>query len=222
MKNHSFVLNIADFVAVNNSVNIYWTDTQNRFVYSNDHLVKMLGELSNAKSIDEYINKPLRDVLPHNWIDVVYAENNLVLETRKVHQFLNKALFLDNRCIVFITTKMPYYDNDNQLAGVFGISHLIADYNIEAIKHTSLTPRECDCIALLIKGKTAAEIAKLLDISARTVESYLNNAKIKLQCDTKSTLIEKAYELGLSTLTTETTSEPFEQGIFLPKDRKDK
>lgn len=57
--------------------------------------------------------------------------------------------------------------------------------NAQGIK---LTQREVSCVSYLLQNKTAQETADLMNISRRTVESYLENIKIKLDCDTKSEL----------------------------------
>ena len=42
-------------------------------------------------------------------------------------------------------------------------------------------------------GKTAKETADALDISFRTVESYFENMKAKLHCETKRDLFQYAF-----------------------------
>ncbi len=51
------------------------------------------------------------------------------------------------------------------------------------------TKRECQCMLLLLKGKTMKEAGVMLNLSARTVEYYVKNMKFKLECRTKSELI---------------------------------
>lgn len=46
-----------------------------------------------------------------------------------------------------------------------------------------LTPREKEVVSLVIEGKTNKEIAKVLDISFRTVEKYRAGAMLKLEVD---------------------------------------
>jgi DNA-binding CsgD family transcriptional regulator len=55
----------------------------------------------------------------------------------------------------------------------------------------SLTPRENECISYLVLGFTAKEVGKVLNLSHRTVEQYINNVKIKLGCTYRSELIRK-------------------------------
>lgn len=59
-----------------------------------------------------------------------------------------------------------------------------------------LTERECECVFLLIRGKTAKEIAGLLSLSKRTVESYIENIKNKMNCQNKVEILVKAISNG--------------------------
>lgn len=62
----------------------------------------------------------------------------------------------------------------------------------EVAKAASLSPRERQCLKLLIDGKSSKETALLLGLSARTVESYFENIKNKLSCWTKQDLFSMA------------------------------
>lgn len=64
----------------------------------------------------------------------------------------------------------------------------------------SLSQREKECLKQLTLGKTAKETAILLCLSHRTIEHYLENAKLKLSIWNKRELFSKAEslnELGL-------------------------
>lgn len=60
-----------------------------------------------------------------------------------------------------------------------------------------LTSREIDILKCLLQGCTAKEIGLELEISYRTVESYINALKLKLRCNKKSELIGFCIKLGL-------------------------
>lgn len=60
-----------------------------------------------------------------------------------------------------------------------------------------LTSRETECLFLLVRGKSAKEIAQFLEISPRTVEEYIENIKSKLRVSSRSEIIAKAVEKGL-------------------------
>lgn len=64
------------------------------------------------------------------------------------------------------------------------------------LKNIYLTKREAQCLTALIDGFTAKEIGKLLGISYRTVQNYLEDVKQKLSCHTRSSLVTKAHDSG--------------------------
>lgn len=59
-----------------------------------------------------------------------------------------------------------------------------------------LSLRETQCLACLILGMTAKQIAKTLLLSPRTVESYLKQIKNKFNCVYKHQIIIKALSHG--------------------------
>lgn len=59
-----------------------------------------------------------------------------------------------------------------------------------------LSRREKECLALAFDGETAADSAKTLDCSERTVTYHLANAMRKLQVDSKLAAIERACWYG--------------------------
>jgi DNA-binding CsgD family transcriptional regulator len=61
----------------------------------------------------------------------------------------------------------------------------------------TLSKREAECLVLLLKGKTAKEMGKILKISAKSAESYLDKVKSKVKCYTRSQLFDKAIRGGL-------------------------
>lgn len=60
----------------------------------------------------------------------------------------------------------------------------------------SLTQREMECLFYSLRGKTAKEIGRLLNISQKTVEAHVEHIKHKFKCYSKPELISKAIELG--------------------------
>lgn len=63
-------------------------------------------------------------------------------------------------------------------------------------KYTGIafTRRESECMVQMLKGKTISKVATTLKLSPRTVEFYLKKMKNKLECRTKSELIEKVLD----------------------------
>lgn len=59
-----------------------------------------------------------------------------------------------------------------------------------------LTPRESICLFYILRGKNNKEIALILGISQRTVEAHVTKVKNKLQCHSRSQLIEDSLTKG--------------------------
>lgn len=59
-----------------------------------------------------------------------------------------------------------------------------------------ITRREAECLAWVARGKTDWEIAQILGISDRTVESHINNARQKTGADTRAQAIMEAWSRG--------------------------
>jgi two-component system response regulator NreC len=60
-----------------------------------------------------------------------------------------------------------------------------------------LTPREIEILKLIAKGHTNKEIAELLSLSLRTVETHRSNLRTKLQMDSRAELVRYAARQGL-------------------------
>ena len=61
----------------------------------------------------------------------------------------------------------------------------------ETLPKLDLSQRQLQCAHLLLQGQSGKEMAASLNLSVRTVESYLENMKIKLACRNKADLIIK-------------------------------
>lgn len=213
-----YYLHTADFFEINTDCNIYCYNLDNQIIAANRHLLDMYKALMGYQSDDDILMKNPLIALPHKGLEVIITENMKVIKTGKAHQFLNRVNFNNKKVFIFVTVKAPMYDNNNKIAGVFGISHLLSIYDINGQIPEKITPRERICLMQLIRGKTSKQIADSLKLSIRTIEFYINNIKNKLACKSKSELIMKIYELGLSTMSEITTSEPFKHGVFIPEE----
>lgn len=66
----------------------------------------------------------------------------------------------------------------------------------DTLMGTDLTNRESECLFFILRGKSCKTIARILEISPKTVEYYIDQLKYKMNCVTKSDLIEQALRLG--------------------------
>jgi DNA-binding CsgD family transcriptional regulator len=88
--------------------------------------------------------------------------------------------------LIFEKTKSNIFDLEKQG------SYLIDSTN----QDITLTHRQHDCLFFLLRGKSYKEIALILDISPRTIETHIEQLKIKFHCRTKAQLCEAAIEKG--------------------------
>lgn len=86
--------------------------------------------------------------------------------------------------------------------------HLLATYLHEAVRRVSdvvgpddgknhLSERERECLRWVADGKTSWEIAKLINVSERTVNFHLKNAAVKLDVFNRQHAVVKAVLKGL-------------------------
>jgi DNA-binding NarL/FixJ family response regulator len=61
----------------------------------------------------------------------------------------------------------------------------------------NLSSQETKCAKHILTGLTAKEIGRQLELSPRTVESYIENIKIKLLCQNKTQLILVLAKMSL-------------------------
>lgn len=59
-----------------------------------------------------------------------------------------------------------------------------------------LSPREKECLQLLIENKSAKETGDALGLSYRTIEYYFENIKNKLSCSSKQEVLQRAKNLA--------------------------
>ncbi len=87
--------------------------------------------------------------------------------------------------------KQPISSDENENIQKFLSSTPIQRFffNIEG-QDIGLSPQEFKTLAWLSRGKSAKEVGKLLNISQRTVESYLENIKSKAEVNSRSRLID--------------------------------
>lgn len=57
----------------------------------------------------------------------------------------------------------------------------------------SLSYRETQCLELILQNKIAKEIANFLNLTTRTVETYIDHLKRKLNCHSKSEIMVKFF-----------------------------
>lgn len=201
--------------------NIYFINTESYIVNINEFTV-----ISNGfYSAEDAIGRTVSDITSKEHALRLLSNDKTILNDNKMKLIDETFNRNDGLLVNAFSIKMPWYDNNHKILGIFGYSILgntgpkYAAYiakslglNNIAIKlekltltiveakidHIQLTARQTECIYFLIRGKSTKEIGKILNLSSRTIETYLDNIKHKLKCQNTAELIEKAIDSGFS------------------------
>ncbi len=153
-----------------------------------------------------------------------YEEDKLVLKENKKINVFCFGYYADGRSHAFLGEKFPIKNKKNEVIGVgwssIDVSNLnMINFGLILAKQNSrysakfkknqftfiikddhpgiqLTPRQKECLFYILRGKTTKSIAAKLNLSAKTIETHIDNIKTKFKCHSKSALIEKAIDLG--------------------------
>ncbi len=93
------------------------------------------------------------------------------------------------------------YMRDVQLVALSAHERLLALAGAtSAARFVPLSPRESECLKWAATGKTIEDTATILSLSERVVRGYLDSARQKLDCVTKTQTAVRALQLGLISL----------------------
>lgn len=202
--------------------NIYWKNREGYYLGCNDAMAACVNLNSRynivEKNLYDLVKKENADQVAINDIKVMNDNKALCLvETGYYDDGINDVL------IPFLSIKTPMLNSDGNVNGLLGFSinlEMLDSSNLSAfmaclnmsqdsvnafqelkrfysnttVNGIKLSQRELECINYIYRGKTAKEIARLLNISRRTVESHISHIKAKLNCRTKAELLDKLIE----------------------------
>ena len=191
-----------------------------KFLFASDATVQIMGYRSKDQVFGTtYANMRCKAAESS---ETFHNENMHVLQTNRPIKIITYQCFANNDWKMLITEKLPIHNQEKKPIGVFG--HFIDVSNAKLIdlgrfltksdsnrfkrnqfsyilndsyEDLKISIRQSECLFLLLRGKSAQAIADILGLSLRTVEGYINEMKIKLNCANKSELIEHAISAGL-------------------------
>ncbi len=195
---------------------IGWKDTTFRYLGCNSNLTKIL----KLKHTNKIIGAMDNDLLGCTEKLFQFHKNNdeLALNGQTVKYIHKSAPPYDGSFFYFI--KKPIIDRDNNITGLIfhciefikntffeklhqadkknyssdmSPSHYQIDKNDDPFK---LSTRELECLFCILRGMTAKQIGERIQLSKRTIESYIENIKNKFGCRTKSELFDSAINKG--------------------------
>lgn len=132
------------------------------------------------------INVPEIEVTKEKVADILVTESRLNDRNGKCIGLVGSYIDITGKQLV---KKSGYYNKVEKRY------YLGADFGNEY-----LTIREIEVLKRLLLGYTAAQAGASLKISPKTVESYIENLRIKLQAHSKGEIIATAIQYGLTQL----------------------
>lgn len=196
-----FNIDVESLISLPGRVNIYWKDLKGCYLGCND----LSAEKAGLSSRKEVLGTSDEDI-PYDVAHVAIEQDKQVITCQMEMLFFNTAVYDNNVSVDYFTVKTPLLDSQNgKIAGVLGMSYYLAEYPLEnnlvswgtlAEKGITFSKRQVECLYYLVNGLPCKQIAKIIDLSPRTVERYIDLTKRKLHCNTQSQLIEKALKLN--------------------------
>jgi DNA-binding CsgD family transcriptional regulator len=187
----------ADVVGHYGDVEINFSDIENRCRYLRDVFTDRSHILHEVIVADDKLIGRDRQIMTHRnsgelWVSEVTAaytvRNNKVAE---LWLMTDKNMDYRETPQHALVNAIPNHDD---IGAKKHFRRLIADEKFLVngkLQKVELTNREFDVLFYTMRGLTAKEIGQRIDISFRTVESYLETLKDKFACDSKADLRRK-------------------------------
>jgi len=195
----TLISNIDTLLALDETIddfpcNIFVKTKNGTYIASNHNSAKTLGFACSK----ELIGLKDLDVLPDPDFIICSTNDKEVMVTDQVKVFMEPFLARsDGRPMIATSIKMPLRTKMNKVVGTTGFSIIQERPTLNKTRHQyGLTERQLDCLLYLAKGRSMKMIANELKLSPRTVEHYLEAAKLKLECNSRMELIEKALSIS--------------------------
>lgn len=195
---------------------IGWKDVHFHHGGCNRNLANILG----LKDANDIIGLPDEHFIPDDEELIKFHRKNdeLAISGKTVKALLQSTRPYDGSC--FYSIKKPMLNKENKITGLiyhcqeFAKSEFLAELNnidkknapsemvlnhyYTHVNHNpfKLSVRELESLFFLLRGKSAKHIAKALQLSKRTIESYVEQIKNKFGCHTKTELLYLAITNG--------------------------
>lgn len=168
---------------------IYFKDAKGKYIRCNDAAI---GFLQIPR--EELINKYDRE-LPWKDCAIQWRNNELKVIAEKTAQQLFESLIYKGKKYTYLSMKMPVH-RGNKTSGTLALLKQLQQIDLdEEANLPKISKRQCECLYYLTKGFVPKQIASIMKLSIRTIENYIENLKIKLDCYHRHDLIAKAHQL---------------------------
>lgn len=182
---------------------------------------EIVGEAENGKELLEYASTLLPDIVLSdismpliNGLDALEQVADLhpsikfiLLTMHEEREYILRALKVG--ASGYLLKSIERFELERAIITVYEggkyfspmVTNILADAvaKPEVIDHADITPREKEVLELVAKGNSTKQVADILGISVRTVESHRINMLKKMKVSNTAELIKKAFDLKLLT-----------------------
>lgn len=191
---------------LNLQCHVYWKDKDGVYKGYNNAF-KSFG----YNSPNDVIGKKDSDIFSPQIASTYIKNDAQIFLTKSSMIFREPGILKGNFNIIFLSHKMPLYDANHNINGLLGLSFIqdnipqilqikclscpqFSDICLSCNKRDTIhcplpSDKEKECLEYLCQGLTLKMIAKKLNISPKTVETYIERAKVKFGCHNKAQLI---------------------------------
>jgi DNA-binding CsgD family transcriptional regulator len=130
--------------------------------------------------------------------------NNLTVLERFILYFMDKAsniIDVANKNRIVLPFSQQQNNSSDVISPMDNIRNFINQTPIKKYRFTDdgkevcFSPRQMACIIGILEGKSAKGISEQLNLSIRTIENYIDQLKIKLNCARKEEVVYKLQNL---------------------------
>lgn len=197
-----------------------------KVLFSNHPRISVIGEADNLKTTEQFVHKVRPDVITigmnidgSNYIDIVKKLSKEFPDIRIIaHSSYNEKAFVSEMLKAGSCAYVHKNETFSELvkaieAAIHGdvylcprIAHIVMSSYLKEFSHknslmeTSLTERERDILRLLADGKSSKEIALLLYISTKTVDTHRRQIMNKINLFSLPELTKYAIRCGLASI----------------------
>jgi DNA-binding CsgD family transcriptional regulator len=133
------------------------------------------------------------DLCWNKYANLYRSYDKIVMKTNQPYVSCEPLIDANNNRVMVTSVKTVAKLN-NKIIGLVGLTVI---HDLDKKVFDVLSKKEYICLNYYIKGKSAREIAEIMHLSKRTIEWHLTNIKIKLNCQNKSELFDKALSFGM-------------------------
>lgn len=216
--------NIEELIRI--PANVYWKDLKGVHLGCNEYTTLDTG----LSSVNDYIGLTIFDISENERAKIIQQTDKQVMKSGLPHYLVESSGSKNSSPGLYISVKAPLLNKHAKVHGLIGISFRIENLQYSSIassltnmqfihekdtsnnlilnhstvnyllKHYSLTKKETEILLYLCQGKSAKEIAKIITISHRTVETHTEHIKEKLDCHSKYQLLDKIHGISKATM----------------------